>query len=213
MHALTKIAVLFSGAGSNLDALARHINQKNVPAEIVLAIYNNPNAAGIDVCKNHNLVRKFINPQDYQTRAEFDATLGKILTEAGVTLICAAGFMRLLTPDFVRQWENKILNIHPSLLPKFKGLNTHERVLKAGETEHGCSVHLMRPEMDEGEILVQKKIAILQNDTAESLSKKVQLQEHSAYPEAVDKMLEKINKTQTNNLRQTTSAQVLSPSF
>ncbi|MGC6511674.1 MAG: phosphoribosylglycinamide formyltransferase [Parvibaculales bacterium] len=192
MVASTNIAVLFSGRGSNLKALIDHIRYPEVPAEIVLGLCNNPGAGGLQICADNNIATKTVNHRDFADREAFDAALDAALVEAGTELICAAGFMRLLTPGFVDKWRDRILNIHPALLPKHKGLNTHQRVLDAGDTEHGCTVHLMRPEMDEGPILVQKKLTVLDTDTAETLAQRVIQLEHTAFPEAVDLMLTRL---------------------
>ncbi|MGC6476230.1 MAG: phosphoribosylglycinamide formyltransferase [Parvibaculales bacterium] len=188
-----RIAILFSGGGSNMKALAAHIAQPHIAAELVLTISNRPDAGGIRYCRDEQIPCQIIDHKAYESRADFDAALDAALEDAEIDLICAAGFMRLLTPEFVTKWENKILNIHPALLPKFKGLNTHARAIEAGETEHGCSVHYMRPEMDEGPILVQKSVSVLPDDTPETLAARVLEQEHIAYPEALDMALAKLS--------------------
>lgn len=192
MSTPSKIAVLFSGRGGNLNALVHHTQKPSVPAEIVLGLCNNPGVGGLQICQDNNIPCKLINHRDYDNREAFDAELDKALEQASVELICAAGFMRLLTPGFVNKWYDRILNIHPALLPKYKGLNTHQRALDAGDKEHGCTVHLMRPEMDEGPILVQRKIPVLKGDTAESLAQRLIEQEHIAFREALDIMLTRI---------------------
>ena len=184
-----RIAILFSGGGSNMKALAAHISQPHVPAQLVMTISNRPDAGGIDYCHDAQIPCQIIDHKAYENRADFDAALDAALKDAEIDLICAAGFMRLLTPEFVTKWTDRILNIHPALLPKFKGLNTHARAIEAGESEHGCSVHYMRPEMDEGPILVQKSVPVLPDDTPESLAARVLEQEHIAYPEALDMAL------------------------
>jgi len=192
MVAATKIAVLFSGNGSNLKALINHTSRTDIPAEIVLGLCNTPGAGGLQICSNTGTPAQTIDHRRYDDRESFDAALDAALRQAGAELICAAGFMRLLTPGFVTAWQDRILNIHPALLPKYKGLNTHQRVLESGDTEHGCTVHLMRPEMDEGPILVQKKVPVFADDTVEILAKRVMEQEHIAFPEALDMMLARI---------------------
>ncbi len=184
-----RIAILFSGGGSNMKALAAHISQPHVPAQLVMTISNRPDAGGIGYCQDAQIPCQIIDHKAYESRADFDAALDAALKNAEIDLICAAGFMRLLTPEFVTKWTDRILNIHPALLPKFKGLNTHARAIEAGESEHGCSVHYMRPEMDEGPILVQKSVPVLPDDTPESLAARVLEQEHIAYPEALDMAL------------------------
>ena len=136
-----------------------------------------------------------IDHEDYETRAGFEAEMQKALDKAQVDLICAAGFMRLLTADFVTRWQDRIINIHPSLLPAYKGLNTHARVLADGGKEHGCSVHYMRAEMDDGPIIVQKRVPVLGEDTPDTLAARVLKQEHIAYLEAIDIVIKNLNKS------------------
>ncbi len=128
-----RIAILFSGGGSNMKALAAHIIQPHVPAQLVMTISNRPDAGGIGYCQDAQIPCQIIDHKAYESRADFDAALDAALKDAEIDLICAAGFMRLLTPEFVTKWTDRILNIHPALLPKFKGLNTHARAIEAGE--------------------------------------------------------------------------------
>jgi phosphoribosylglycinamide formyltransferase-1 len=191
----TRIAILFSGRGSNLKVLAEHIARAEVNAELVLGLTNRPNAGGLDYCAAHNIAHQTIDHKAFETRADFDAALDDALRAAKVELICCAGFMRLLTPNFVESWRDRIINIHPSLLPKYKGLNTHARAIEAGDKQAGCSVHYMRPEMDEGPVIVQKAVPILDGDTPDTLQARVLEQEHIAYPEALDVVLKKMAGT------------------
>ncbi len=181
-----KIAILFSGRGSNLKTLAAHIAQPHVEAELTLAITNRPEAGGLAFCKKQNIAHQIIDHTEFDTRDAFDTSLDAALRAANIELILCAGFMRLLTPAFVESWHDRLLNIHPSLLPKYKGLDTHARVIAAGDTEHGCSVHYMRPEMDAGPVIVQRHVAVLPTDTPDTLAARVLAQEHLAYPEALD---------------------------
>ena len=190
-----RIAILFSGRGSNMQTLANHIAQPEVNAEFTVAITNRPQAGGIDICKQLGLACHIIDHETFDARAAFDAALDDILRAAKVDLICCAGFMRLLTADFVNGWPDRLLNIHPSLLPKYKGLHTHKRALEAGDKEHGCTVHYMRPEMDDGPIIVQKKVPVRDDDTPDSLTQRVIEQEHIAYAEALDVVLKKMADT------------------
>lgn len=189
-----RIAVLFSGRGSNLKILADHIARNDVPANLVLALTNRPNAGGLTYCAEAGIAAQSIDHTAYDSRAAFDADLGAALRAANVELVCCAGFMRLLTAEFVESWRNRIINIHPSLLPKYKGLHTHARALEAGDSEAGCSVHYMRPEMDEGPVIVQKRVPILKGDTPDTLAARVLEQEHIAYPEALDIVLQSFPK-------------------
>ena len=188
----TRIAILFSGTGTNLKNLVAHILAENVAATLELAICNRPDAKGLEFCRDNNIPHELIDHTNYSDRAEFDAAMQTALQAANIDLICAAGFMRLLTPEFVRHWQDRIINIHPSLLPAYKGLHTHRRVLEAGDKTHGCTVHMMRPEMDEGPILVQRQIDVLPDDTEETLAARVMEQELIAYPEALDMMLARL---------------------
>jgi len=187
-----RIAILFSGRGSNMQTLANHIADPQVNAEFVLAITNRPAAGGIDICEKLDVPCRVIDHKKYDSRAAFDAELDAALRAAKVDLICCAGFMRLLTADFVNGWPDRLLNIHPSLLPKYKGLHTHQRALDAGDKTHGCSVHYMRPEMDDGPVVVQKTVPVRDGDTPDSLAARVIEQEHIAYPEALDMVLKKM---------------------
>lgn len=190
-----KIAILFSGRGSNMQSLAAHIARHDVPAELALTVTNRPDAGGIAFCRAENIPCQIIDHKTFETRESFDAALDNALRAAEIDLICCAGFMRLLTTDFVNGWPDRLLNIHPSLLPKHKGLHTHKHALEAGDTEHGCTVHFMRPEMDEGPIIVQKSVPIMPDDTPDTLAARVLAQEHIAYPEALDMVLKKMAGT------------------
>jgi len=197
MSEQVKVAILFSGRGSNMLSLAEHIARADVPAELVLTICNRPQAAGITHAKNMGVPCEIIDHTEFATRAEFESAMQKELAQAGVELICAAGFMRLLTPAFVAHWQGRLLNIHPSLLPKHRGLNTHSAALDAGDEWHGCTVHYMQAQMDDiGEdgagLLVQRRVAILPDDTPDTLAARVLEQEHTAYPEALDIVLAKL---------------------
>ena len=181
-----RTAILISGRGSNMRTLIAASRQPDSAAEIVLVISNRPEAAGIAFAEETGISTAVINHRTYGDREAFELALDHALREAGVDLVCLAGFMRILSPWFVERWRNRLLNIHPSLLPAFKGLHTHERALKAGVRIHGCSVHLVRPELDDGPILVQGAVPVHQGDTAESLAARVLEIEHRCYPLALD---------------------------
>ncbi|MDD9797913.1 MAG: phosphoribosylglycinamide formyltransferase [Alphaproteobacteria bacterium] len=192
-----KTAILFSGRGSNMLSLADHMARADVPAQLVLTICNRPQAAGITHAKNRGLPCEIIDHTEFASRADFEAAMQKELAKAEVELICAAGFMRLLTPAFVAHWQGRLLNIHPSLLPKHRGLNTHQAALDAGDKWHGCTVHYMQAEMDdigenEAGLLVQRRVPILPDDRPDTLAARVVEQEHTAYPEALDIVLAKL---------------------
>lgn len=155
------------------------------PAEIVTVISNRADAKGLEFAKAAGLSTQIIPHKDYAERAAFEDALHAAIKTSGAELVCLAGFMRILTADFVNRWRDKLINIHPSLLPAFKGLHTHERALEAGVKFTGCTVHFVRPETDDGPIIIQAAIPVLPNDTPESLSQRVLEQEHLIYPEAV----------------------------
>lgn len=190
-----KIAILFSGRGSNMQNLAHHIARPETNAELALTVSNRPDAGGIGFCEAENIPCTIIDHRAYTSREAFDAELNKTLRAAEIDLICCAGFMRLLTADFVNGWPDRLINIHPSLLPKHKGLHTHKRALEAGDKEHGCTVHYMRAEMDEGPIILQKPVPVLAGDTPDTLAARVIEQEHIAYPQALDAVLRKMAGT------------------
>lgn len=183
--ATLKVGVLISGRGSNLRALIDGCAGGKIPAEIVLVISNRPDAAGLAHARSANIPTKTIDHRQFPDRATFDAAMTQALRAAGVELLCLAGFMRLLTPGFVATWKNRMINIHPSLLPAFPGLDTHARALAAGVRFAGCTVHFVRDETDTGPIIVQAAVPVLPADTPESLAARVLEAEHRAYPLAL----------------------------
>jgi len=187
---LYKIAILISGRGSNMAALIEACRSPQYPAEVALVLSNRPDAAGLVTAREAGIPTKVIEHSDYENREAFDAAMTDILAASGVRLICLAGFMRLLSAEFCRRWWDKIINIHPSLLPAFKGLYVHERMLEAGVRIAGCTVHFVRPAVDEGPILVQAAVPIATDDTPESLSARILQQEHCIYPLAVQLIAE-----------------------
>lgn len=180
-----RLGVLISGRGSNLQALIDHFCVAGAPAEIVIVISNKADAAGLTRAEAAGLPTLVIDHRQFEDRAAFDAALDAALTDAGVELVCLAGFMRLLTTEFVESWRDRMINIHPSLLPSFKGLHTHARAIEAGVRIVGCTVHYVRPEMDEGPILVQAAVPVLDDDDEDSLSARVLAAEHRCYPAAI----------------------------
>ncbi len=188
-----KIAVLISGSGSNLQALIDACNSPDYPAEIVLVISNKAEAFGLERAKRANIATCIISNKDYNACIEFDAAMHTKLLEHGIEIVCLAGFMRLLTPEFVKKWAKKMLNIHPSLLPAYKGLDTHARVLAAGETHTGATVHHVVAEMDAGEIIIQQSLVIEPHDTVKSLQGKVHKIEHIIYPIALKQIAQEHN--------------------
>ena len=180
-----RVGVLISGRGSNLGALIEACKAPDYPAKIVLVISNLPSAQGLLRAESALIPALVINHKDFATREKFDAALDSALNEAGVELLCNAGFMRLHSEGFVARWRNRHLNVHPSLLPAFRGLHSHARVLEAGATITGCTVHFVRPEMDTGPIVAQAAVPVLPDDTPESLGARVLDAEHRLYPHAL----------------------------
>ena len=182
---MVDVAVLISGSGTNLQALIDACADDSFPARIALVISNNPGVKGLDRAEKAGIKTKVINHRDFDSREEFDEKLHEALKESHVKLICLAGFMRILDARFVNRWRNRMLNIHPSLLPSFKGLHTQERALEAGVRFTGCTVHFVNPELDDGPIINQAIVAINPDDDAETLAAKVLELEHIIYPQAL----------------------------
>ena len=196
-----KIAVLISGRGSNLQALINACQNPNYPAEIVSVISNEPKAKGIKSAIDACLPTHIVDHRHYTSRHKFEEQLTSIMVSAGVELICLAGFMRLLSNDFVTQWSDKLINIHPSLLPAFKGLNAQAQAISSGVKFSGCTVHFVREKMDAGPIICQAVVPIDDNDNTNTLTKKILEQEHKIYPIAVFWIAEglvSITKERTN---------------
>lgn len=186
-----RVAVLISGSGSNLQALMDACAAPDYPAQIVQVISNKADAYGLTRAENAGIATAVISHKDYPDRAAFEAVLHETLTAAKPDMVCLAGFMRILEAGFVQKWQDRMINIHPSLLPKYKGLHTHRRAIEAGDKEAGCTVHWVVPEMDSGEIIGQKRVPILPDDTEETLTARVLEQEHILYPEALRKVIER----------------------
>jgi phosphoribosylglycinamide formyltransferase-1 len=185
-----RISVLISGSGSNLQALIDACAAPDFPAEIVQVISNKADAFGLKRAEKAGIPTTIIPHKNYPDRASFELALHEALSEAQPDFVCLAGFMRILGADFVKLWSGKMLNIHPSLLPKYKGVDTHQRALEAGDSEAGCTVHWVVPEVDAGEIIAQRAVPILPGDTEETLQARVLEQEHILYPEALRKVVE-----------------------
>ncbi|WP_108683356.1 phosphoribosylglycinamide formyltransferase [Methyloceanibacter sp. wino2] len=185
MSAKTRVGVLISGRGSNLQALIDAAKHPDYPAELVLVISNVPDVQGLDRAEEAGIPTCTINHKDFPSREAFEAALNDALDGAGVELLCNAGFMRLLTESFVSRWLNRHLNIHPSLLPAFKGLDTHARVLESGARISGCTVHFVRAAMDDGPIVAQAAVPVLPDDTEDDLAARVLMAEHRLYPHAL----------------------------
>jgi phosphoribosylglycinamide formyltransferase-1 len=185
MSGRARVAVLISGRGSNMRALVEAARDADYPAEIALVLSNRADAAGLDFARTAGIETLVIEHSDYASRGEFDAAMDAELRARDIGIVCLAGFMRLLGDAFVEGWRDRILNIHPSLLPAFKGLDVHERMLEAGVKFGGCTVHVVRPEMDSGPIVIQAVVPVLAGDTAEALADRILEQEHRCYPLAL----------------------------
>jgi phosphoribosylglycinamide formyltransferase-1 len=181
----TRTAILISGRGSNMQSLVEAARADDYPAEIVLVLSNRPDAAGLAWAKARGLPTLAIDHKSFPTRDAFEDALQRSLEAAGTELIALAGFMRLMTPAFVERWHDRMINIHPSLLPSFKGLHTHERALAAGVKITGCTVHFVRAEMDEGPIIAQAAVPVLRSDDPAALAARVLAAEHRLYPAAL----------------------------
>lgn len=181
-----RAAVLISGRGSNMAALVRAAAAPDFPAEIALVLSNRADAAGLDFAADHGIPTRVLSHKGFADRLAFDAALDGLLREEGIEIVCLAGFMRLLTPWLVERWRDRMINVHPSLLPSFKGLHTHERALEAGVRVHGCTVHFVRAEMDEGPIILQAVVPIEPGDTPDLLADRVLTQEHVIYPKGLE---------------------------
>jgi phosphoribosylglycinamide formyltransferase-1 len=177
-----KVGVLISGRGSNLKALLDDLSRPGAPARIVVVISNVPGAGGLAHAKAAGVPAVTIDHRAYPDRTAFEAALTTALEEAGVELVCLAGFMRVLGEGFIARWAGRLLNIHPSLLPAYRGLGTHERVIADGVPESGCTVHAVTAELDGGPILAQRRVPVFADDTPESLAARVLEQEHRLYP-------------------------------
>ncbi len=180
-----RVGVLISGRGSNMAALVEAARDPAYPAEIVCVVSNRAEAAGLRFAKDHGIATHVINHKDYATREDFDAALNAYLQAQRLDLIACAGFMRIMTPVLLEPWAGRIINIHPSLLPLYKGTHTHQRALADGAKVHGCSVHHVTAELDGGPVIARAEVPVLAGDTAETLSARVLAEEHKLYPTAL----------------------------
>jgi phosphoribosylglycinamide formyltransferase-1 len=185
-----RIAVLVSGRGSNLQAIINSIENKKINAVIAVVISNVQNAFALEISRKHDIKALFVDPAKYKTREDFDQKIIEIIKNEQATLICLAGFMRVLSKTFVQQFKNRIMNIHPSLLPSFPGLKAQKKALDAGVKFGGCTVHFLDEGVDTGPIISQAVVPILDYDTVESLSKRILKEEHRIYPIAIQAFIE-----------------------
>lgn len=179
------LVVLASGAGTNLQAILDAIANGEIAAEVRAVISDKPGAYALQRARQAGIAAQALNPRDYATREAFDAALAELIDQHTPRLVVLAGFMRILTPAFVRHYAGRLLNIHPALLPNYRGLHTHRRVLEAGDTAHGASVHFVTEELDGGPIVLQESLPVLPGDTEASLAARVQKLEHEIYPRAI----------------------------
>ncbi len=185
-----RLAILLSGRGSNFEAIAEAIESGAIPdARIVAVLSDVPEAAGLERARRRGLPAFAVDRKRFGSRREHEAEILRILEEARPDLICLAGYMRVLSPDFVARFRGRILNIHPALLPKFRGLHAQKRALEAGEKVSGCTVHFVDEGTDTGPTILQKTVPVLPGDTEESLSERILVEEHKAYPEAIARVL------------------------
>jgi phosphoribosylglycinamide formyltransferase 1 len=180
-----RVAVLISGRGSNMEALIAACADPAYPAQIVGVLSNKADARGLEFADAKGIPARAIPHKDYASREAHDAAMHEALTALQPDIIACAGYMRIMTPEFVAKWEGRMINIHPSLLPLFKGTHTHERALEAGVTEHGCSVHYVTAALDDGPVIAKARVPVLPGDTPETLSARVLVEEHRLYPKAL----------------------------
>lgn len=188
MHDRAKVAVLISGSGTNMAALLYASLRDGCPYEIVLVASNNPECSGLALARAEGIAT-FAHSHKDMTRDEHDRMMHEALIVAGAQYVALAGYMRILTPEFVGKWQGRMVNIHPSLLPKYKGLHTHDRAIEAGDSHAGCSVHLVTAELDDGPILGQTPVAIVAGDTAETLAARVLIAEHQLYSRCLERLV------------------------
>jgi phosphoribosylglycinamide formyltransferase-1 len=185
----TRLVILISGRGSNMRSIIEAINHQQLDATVAAVISNRPDAAGLEYASSQSIPTKIIDHKAFADRDSFDRALAQQIDEFKPDYVILAGFMRILTAEFVEHYQNKLINIHPSLLPKFKGLDTHQRAIDAGEKEHGASVHFVTAELDDGPVIMQAKVQVMSDDSAQTLAARVLEQEHQLYPAAIQKLV------------------------
>ena len=188
---MTRVAIFISGGGSNMMSLVKAMQAGEIDAEPVLVLANSKQASGLAKAQAEGIPTTVVDQHEFSARADFEAKISLKLAEYFPDVICLAGFMCVLTRDFTDRWKGQILNIHPSLLPKYKGLHTHQRALDAGDTEAGVSVHLVTAELDNGPLLGQTRVPILDGDTADTLAARVLKKEHQLYPQVLRNFVKK----------------------
>lgn len=188
MSKRVRTAVLISGRGSNMKALVAAARLPDFPAEIALVLSDRPDAAGLEAAREAGVAAEAIDFRGFSGRSAFESAFDARLRAAAIELICLAGFMRILSANFVGRWEGRILNVHPSLLPDLRGLNTHKRALADGRLEHGCTVHYVSSELDAGPNVAMARVPVLPGDDPETLAARVLVEEHRIYPEALEEV-------------------------
>ncbi|RZQ57141.1 phosphoribosylglycinamide formyltransferase [Pseudidiomarina tainanensis] len=183
---MKRIVVLISGSGTNMQAIVEACNNGRVAGEVVAVISNKADVGGLEKAQAAGIATAVLSHKDYPSREAYDADLQRLIDTYQPDLVVLAGFMRILTPEFTRHYHGRMLNIHPSLLPKYKGVNTHQRALDAGDTEHGVSVHFVTEELDGGPVILQATVPVFPEDTAADLQQRVHTQEHAIYPLVVN---------------------------
>lgn len=184
-----RVAILISGRGSNMSALIEAARDPAYPARVVLVVSNNPDAPGLRLAREAGIRAEAVDHRPFKgDRAAHERAVQVLLQDAGSEIVCLAGYMRLLTPLLVDAWAGRMLNVHPSLLPAFPGLDTHARAIAAGAAEHGCTVHLVTHDMDAGPVLAQASVPVLPEDTEDALAARVLCQEHRLYPAALARL-------------------------
>lgn len=184
------VVVLISGSGSNLQAIIDSVEDGKIEGKITAVISNKADAYGLTRAENAGIANHVLSHKDFDSRESYDAEMIKLIDEYKPQVVVLAGFMRILTAEFVQHYTGKLINIHPSLLPKYQGLNTHQRAIDAGDKEHGCSVHFVTEELDGGPVILQAKVPVFEEDDADALAQRVHVQEHLIYPMVVKWMCE-----------------------
>jgi phosphoribosylglycinamide formyltransferase-1 len=185
-----KLVILISGRGSNMQSIVNAIQADKLNAEVAAVISNRPDAAGLDFARDAGITSKTLDHKNFASREAFDQRLMDLIDTFDPDYVVLAGFMRILSAAFVQHYTNRLINIHPSLLPKFKGMHTHKRAIEAGESEHGASVHFVTEELDAGPVILQAKVPVLEADTEETLAARVLVEEHKLYPDALRLLIE-----------------------
>ncbi len=185
-----KLGILVSGRGTNLQAIIDSIEKKDLNAKIVLVISNIRDAAALERCRKHGIESRFLDPGQSPDKKQYDLTLAELFRDKGVDLICLAGYMRILGKSFIREYQGKIVNIHPSLLPAFPGLDAQRKAVEAGVKFSGCTVHFVNEQVDAGPIILQSAVPVYDSDDTEKLSQRILEQEHIIYPKAIKLVME-----------------------